>query len=132
MYNLARSRRYARLCFVVGALLWSLAPALTASAFQCAAPPPAVPVCNPAVVPLAAVCHPSPLFPPAPPLVAPVIVCPEPVSCGPIIVPEYPPMPVWPRPHRGHGALRAPVQSADAGIAPPGLPPRRGIRPMSQ
>jgi hypothetical protein len=132
MYYLARLQRLPYLGFIMVALLWGFALVPTVSAFQCAAPPPAVPVCTPAVVPLAPVCQPSPLFPPAPPLVAPVIVCPEPVVCGPIIVPEVPPLPAWTVPYRRRGVVRAPLQSADAGVAPPVRYPPRGIRPMSQ
>jgi len=123
-------------CFALAALVWCLGPVAPASAFPCAAPapcaPPAVPVCSPAVVPLAPVCSPSPLFPPPPPLVAPVIVCPQPVFCGPVIMPEFPPPQAWRPPYRRSGTVRSPGQSTDAGTALPPLPPRRVSRPMSR
>ncbi len=52
--------------------------------------PPAIPICNPPIVPMFHCCEPSPLFPPAPPLVAPVIAG-MPSVCHPFFGPPVAP-----------------------------------------
>ena len=60
-----------------------------AAASYCIAPP-AIPICDPTIVPMLHCCEPSPLFPPAPPLVAPVIVG-MPSICHPFFGPPVSP-----------------------------------------
>ncbi len=85
---------FSRAMMVLAALLICCAGICcpVADAFQCGSTnicPPATPVCQPPVVPLAPCCEPSPVFPPGPPLVAPVILQPVPVACVPAAPPPF-------------------------------------------
>lgn len=129
-------RAHAHWYVAVNAVVLALLVASGVPAFQCApAPmsaPPAVPVCDAPIVPLAPVCHPSPLFPPAPPIVAPVIVCPEPVVCGPILLPEPAPLPAWQKPYPRKKASRASLQTSNPRETRPVRYVPAGNPPMSQ